>query len=78
MFYENGISKVGEIIDLGVDLDLIEKRGAFYRYNDDLLGQGREAAKQHLMENPAIMEEIENRIREIVGLPPVSSLPTED
>ncbi len=78
MFYENGISKVGEIIDIGVELDLIEKRGAFYRYNDDLLGQGREAAKQHLMENPAIMEEIENRIREIVGLPPVSSLPAED
>jgi recombination protein RecA len=75
MFYENGISKVGEIIDLGVELNIIEKRGAFFRYNDGLLGQGREAAKQYLTENPAISDEIEDAIRAHYGLPPILALP---
>lgn len=63
MFYEGGISKNGEIVDLGVDLGIIDKRGAFFRYHDGLLGQGRENAKQYLRENPAIAEEIEAQIR---------------
>ena len=71
MFYENGISKMGEILDLGTELDVIEKRGAFYRYNDGLLGQGRENAKQFLMENPDISNEIEDAIRVHFGLPPM-------
>jgi recombination protein RecA len=71
MFYENGISKMGEILDLGTDLDIIEKRGAFYRYNDGLLGQGRENAKVFLLENPAMSDEIENAIRVQYGLPPM-------
>lgn len=75
MFYESGISKVGEIIDLGVDMNIIEKRGAFFRYNDGLLGQGREASKQYLLENPAIADEIEDAIRAHYGLPPILSLP---
>jgi recombination protein RecA len=70
MFYENGISKTGEIIDLGVELGLIEKRGAFFRYNDGLLGQGRENAKQFLTENKAVADEIEDAIRAHFGLPP--------
>jgi len=69
MFFENGISKVGEIIDIGTELGIIEKRGAFFRYNDELLGQGRENAKSHLRDNPAISNEIENRIRVEFGLP---------
>ncbi len=69
MFYENGISKTGEILDLAADLDLIEKRGAFYRYNDGLLGQGRENAKVFLLENPALSDEIEDAIRAHFGLP---------
>jgi recombination protein RecA len=64
MFYEGGISKSGEIVDLGVDLGIIEKRGAFFRYNDGLLGQGRENAKQFLRENPEVALEIEQQIRE--------------
>lgn len=63
MFYQNGISKVGEIVDLGVDLGIIDKKGAFFRYNDGLLGQGRENSKQYLLENPALAEEIEQQIR---------------
>lgn len=63
MFYEGGISKNGEIVDLGVDLGIIDKRGAFFRYHDGLLGQGRENAKQYLRENPTIAEEIEAQIR---------------
>lgn len=69
MFYENGISKVGEIVDLGTDLGIIEKRGAFYRYNDGLLGQGRENAKQYLTDNPAVSDEIEQQIRAYFTLP---------
>ncbi|GAB4514561.1 MAG: hypothetical protein OHK0046_16840 [Anaerolineae bacterium] len=74
MFYENGISKTGEIVDLGTDLGIIEKRGAFFRYNDALLGQGRENAKQYLSENPAVSDEIEDKIRENFGLPTLSQV----
>ncbi len=75
MFYENGISKTGEIVDLGTDLGIVEKRGAFFRYNDGLLGQGRENAKQFLGENPEISDEIENKIRSYFELTPMSTLP---
>jgi recombination protein RecA len=69
MFYEQGISKSGEIIDLGIEEGIIEKRGAFLRYNDGLLGQGRENAKQFLRENPAVSDEIEYLIRTKYALP---------
>ena len=71
MFYEKGISKVGEIIDLGVQLGIIEKRGAFFRYGETLLGQGRENDKQFLSENPTISDEIESALRKHFGLPPI-------
>jgi recombination protein RecA len=71
IMYDEGVSKEGEILDLGTELDIIEKRGAFYRYNDGLLGQGRENAKQFMRENPAVTDEIEDRIREHFGLPPL-------
>jgi recombination protein RecA len=71
MFYEAGISKMGEILDLGTELNLVEKRGAFYRYNEGLLGQGRENAKQFLQENRQIADEIEDAIRVHFNLPPV-------
>ena len=73
MFYEDGISKTGELIDIGVELEIIEKRGAFYRYNDELLGQGRENAKVFLKENEAIALEIEDKIRQHFELPPVDA-----
>ena len=71
MFLEGGISKSGEILDLATELGIIEKRGAFYRYNDGLLGQGREASKSFLVENSALAEEIEAQVRQHYGLPVV-------
>jgi recombination protein RecA len=57
-------------------LGIIEKRGAFFRYNDGLLGQGRENAKQYIAENPAIGDEIEDAIRAHFGLPQVVNVNT--
>jgi RecA/RadA recombinase len=71
MFYEGGISKAGEIVDLAVEMGIIDKRGAFFRYNEGLLGQGRENAKQFLLENPAVSDEIEDAIRARYNLPPI-------
>ncbi|MDD5212831.1 MAG: recombinase RecA [Candidatus Gracilibacteria bacterium] len=63
VMYNEGISKVGEIIDTGVDLSVIKKSGAFYSYAETKLGQGRENAKQFLRENPVLAKEIEEVIR---------------
>ena len=71
MFYERGISKMGEILDLGVGLEIVEKRGAFYRYNEALIGQGRENARRYLQENPAVQSAIEDSVRAHYGLPPL-------
>jgi len=71
MFFEHGISKVGEIVDFGVEWGIIDKKGAFFRYNDGLLGQGRENSKIFLLENPAVSDEIEDAIRAHFNLPPV-------
>jgi len=70
IMFAQGISKVGDILDIGTALGLIEKRGAFFRYNDGLLGQGRETAKEYLRNNPAIANEIEMTIRAQYGLLP--------
>lgn len=75
MFFEGGISKSGEIVDLGVEVGVIDKRGAFFRYNDGLLGQGREASKQFLVQNKAVSDEIEDAIRAHFGLPASTNLP---
>lgn len=69
--YGQGISKTGEIVDLGVDHDIINKSGAWYAYNDAKIAQGREAAKQFLMDNPEVALEVELKIKEkILGLTP--------
>jgi recombination protein RecA len=73
IMYNEGVSSEGDLLDLGVEFDIIEKRGAFYRYSDDLLGQGREAAKKHLRENSEKASEIDRIIRERTGLPARSS-----
>ncbi len=72
IMYDEGISKTGDVLDLGVELDIIEKRGSFYYYNGEQLAQGRENAKQALRENAAQCLEIENAIRRGSGLPEVS------
>ncbi|HET9212790.1 MAG TPA: recombinase RecA [Thermoanaerobaculia bacterium] len=69
--YGEGISKTGELVDLGVDHKLVIKSGAWYSYGDLRLGQGRDNAKVFLRENPDLAEEIEAKIRERLGLPPV-------
>ena len=63
--YGQGISKTGELIDLGVELELIKKSGSWFSYADTKLGQGRDAVKQLLMDNPELAEEIETRIFEL-------------
>ncbi len=68
IMYGEGISKEGEIIDLGSDLDIVQKSGAWYSYNDERLGQGRENAKLFLKENPQIRQEIAQKIRDHYGL----------
>ena len=68
IMYTEGISKVGDIVDLGTQLELITKRGAFFSYNDHRIGQGRENAKAYLKDHPDIAAEIEAAIRAQAGL----------
>jgi len=68
IMYGTGISQEGSLLDVGVDLGMIKKSGAWYTYEGEQLGQGRENAKEFLTENPEIMVEISERIREQVGL----------
>ena len=68
IIYGEGISKTGELIDLGVKAGLVEKSGAWFSYKGQRLGQGRENAKQYLKENPQIADEIEKQIRSNAGL----------
>ena len=63
IMYGEGISKIGEIIDLGVQAEVIDKSGAWYSYKDEKIGQGRENTKQFLKDNPDMLDEIEGRIR---------------
>ncbi|MFH1523414.1 MAG: recombinase RecA [Chloroflexota bacterium] len=67
IMYNEGISKVGDLIDLGSQLGVIDKRGAFFSYKDTRLGQGRENAKDFLRQNPAMADEIELAIRQNAG-----------
>lgn len=77
IMYGEGISKVGEIVDIGAELDIIEKSGSWYSYNGERVGQGRENAKQFLKENPDIFLEIQQRIREHFGLDGEKTAPSE-
>ena len=67
IMYGKGISKVGEIIDLGVDFEIIKKSGSWFSYDDTKLGQGRDAVKRLLMDNPELMEELELKIKEAIA-----------
>ena len=66
IMFGEGISKVGEIVDIGVDLEIVQKSGSWYSYNGTKLGQGRDAVKQLLLDNPEMADEIEAKIREKV------------
>jgi len=67
IMYGEGISKVGEIVDLGVDYEIIKKSGSWFSYDNTKLGQGRDAVKTLLLDNPELMEELEQKITEAIA-----------
>ena len=69
IIYGEGISKIGDTLDLAVDLEIVDKSGAWYSYENERIGQGRENSKRFLGENPAMTHEIENKVRSAYGLP---------
>ena len=69
IMYNEGISREGTLLDLGVLYDVVTKSGAFFSYNDDRLGQGRANAKAFLKENPDMADAIETQVRAKAGLP---------
>jgi recombination protein RecA len=73
ILYGEGISREGEIIDMGVQAQVVDKSGAWYAYKGEKIGQGKDNAREFLRENPEIAVEIENRIREFMGIPLLES-----
>jgi recombination protein RecA len=73
ILYGEGISKEGDLIDLGVEHRAVEKSGAWYAYEGERMGQGRENARQFLKENPDIRTEIDAKLRKTLGLPTVAA-----
>lgn len=79
IMYGEGISKVGEIVDLGVDHDIIQKSGAWYSYDSAKIAQGREAAKQFMDDNPEVALEIESKVKaKITGMGPEEEAAAEE
>ena len=72
ILYGEGISRLGEIIDMGVEARILEKSGSWYAYNGEKIGQGKDNAREFLRENPEIAREVENKVRESVGIPLLS------
>ena len=68
IIFGKGISKIGNILDVAVNLEIIKKAGAWFSYNDEKLGQGREKAKDYLEQNPEILKEIDTLVREKLGM----------
>ncbi|MFZ5915575.1 MAG: recombinase RecA [Chloroflexota bacterium] len=71
IMYAEGISRAGEVLDLGVEYDVITKRGSFYSFGEERLGQGRENSKQFLRDNPQLTQQIETQIRQQASLSPL-------
>ncbi len=67
IMYGEGVSKVGEIIDLGVEYEIVKKSGSWFSYGDTKLGQGRDAVKSLLLDNPELLEELDGKIRDAIG-----------
>ena len=77
--YGEGISKVGDLLDLASALEIVDKSGAWYSYNDERIGQGRENAKRFLTENPEMVADIDNKVRMAYGLTPQNGqLPAQE
>jgi recombination protein RecA len=78
MLFGEGVSREGSLIDLGVEHGLVRKAGAWYTYEGDQLGQGKENARKFLKDNPDLAEELEKKIKEKVGIGPRVDAPAED
>ena len=78
ILYGQGISREGEVIDMGVEAKVLEKSGSWYAYNGEKIGQGKDNAREFLKENPDLAVEIENKVRDAMGIPllPVAEAPT--
>lgn len=72
ILYGEGISREGEIIELGVEHKLVEKSGAWYAYNGEKIGQGKDNAREYLREHPEVAHEIENKVRAAIGIAPMA------
>ena len=68
MIFGEGISKIGDLLDVATDQDIIQKSGAWFSYNNERLGQGRNNAKEYLVQHPEIIEEIDTKVRENLGI----------
>lgn len=68
IMYGEGVSKIGEIIDIGVDYEIVKKSGSWFSYEDTKLGQGRDAVKTLLKDNPDLMEELEEKIKNAIKI----------
>ena len=73
ILYGEGISRLGEVLDLGVAGHIVEKAGAWYAFNGEKIGQGRDNSREFLKENPELAIEIENKVRESLGIPPIQA-----
>ena len=69
IMYNEGISTTGDLLDLGVEYDILSKRGAYYRFNEEIIGQGREASKEFLRQNGELAAEIDRLVRTKAGVP---------
>ena len=76
--FGEGISKVGEIIDLATDLKIINKSGSWYSYGEDKMGQGRDAVKRMLLENKELANELESKVRKAMNIPDGDAIPTPE
>ncbi|KHK49300.1 recombinase A [Ralstonia sp. A12] len=74
ILYGQGVSREGEIIDLGVEAKIVEKSGAWYSYGGERIGQGRDNCREYLRENPDLARDIENKVREALGVTPMSAI----
>lgn len=75
--YGEGISKIGDMLDLAVELDIIDKSGAWYSYENERIGQGRENSKRFLMDHPEMCLDIENKVRSAYGMPLADAAPAQ-
>jgi recombination protein RecA len=74
--YGEGISKAGDVLDLGANANIVEKSGAWYSYNKERIGQGRENAKKFLQEHPEMLADLENRVLEFSGIKRITATGT--